>query len=95
MREKLLRIAKEPLLHFVILGGVVYLLFGLFGQSESDDAMVEENTIVITEGEMNWLAEMWQKRWNRPPSKEEMVGLVRNHLREMVLYREAVAMGLD
>ena len=95
LQSRWIRIAKEPLLHFVILGGVVYLLFGLFGQSESDDAMVEENTIVITEGEMNWLAEMWQKRWNRPPSKEEMVGLVRNHLREMVLYREAVAMGLD
>jgi hypothetical protein len=95
LQSRWIRSAKEPLLHFVILGGVVYLLFGLFGQSESDNVVVEENTIVITEGEMNWLAEMWQKRWNRPPSKEEMVGLVRNHLRETVLYREAVAMGLD
>jgi hypothetical protein len=33
MREKLLRIAKEPLLHFVIIGAATYLLFGLFGQS--------------------------------------------------------------
>jgi peptidyl-prolyl cis-trans isomerase C len=41
------------------------------------------------------LAEMWQKKWNRSPSDAEMVGLVRDHLRETVLYREAVAMGLD
>jgi peptidyl-prolyl cis-trans isomerase C len=41
------------------------------------------------------MAEMWQKKWNRPPSDVEMVGLVRDHLRETVLYREAVAMGLD
>jgi hypothetical protein len=84
---------KEPLLHFVLVGAAIYLLFGLFGQS--DDATVEENTIVVAEGEINWLAEMWQKKWNRPPSDVEMVGLVRDHMRETVLYREAVAMGLD
>jgi peptidyl-prolyl cis-trans isomerase C len=87
--------AKEPLFHFVIIGAVIYLLFGYFGQSESDDVVLEENTIVVTEGEIKWLAEMWQKKWNRPPSNNEMVGLVRDHLRETVLYREAVAMGLD
>jgi hypothetical protein len=86
---------KEPLLHFVLIGATIYLLFGLFGQSESDDANVQENTIVVTEGEINWLAEMWQKKWNRPPSDAEMLGLVRDHLRQTVLYREAVAMGLD
>jgi peptidyl-prolyl cis-trans isomerase C len=93
MRASLLRIAREPLLHFVVLGAAIYFLFGLFGQS--DDAAVEGNTIVVTEGEINWLGEMWQKKWNRPPSDIEMVGLVRDHLRQTVLYREAVAMGLD
>jgi peptidyl-prolyl cis-trans isomerase C len=91
--SKLLQFLKEPLLHFVLAGAAIYFLFGLFGQS--DDAAVEENTIVVTGGEINWLAEMWQKKWNRPPSDVEMVGLVRDHLRETVLYREAVAMGLD
>ena len=92
---KLVRFLKEPLVHFVLIGGAVYLLFGLFGQSESDDAAEKENTIVVTEGEINWLGEMWQKKWNRPPSDVEMGGLVRDHLRQTVLYREAVAMGLD
>lgn len=90
-----LRIVKEPLLHFVVAGAAIYLLFGLFGQPSSHDAIVEENTIVITEGEMEWLAEMWQKKWNRPPTKEEMLGLVRENLKETVLYREAISMGLD
>lgn len=92
-QSKLVRILKEPLLHFVLAGAAIYFLFGLFGKS--DDATVAENTIVVTEGEIKWLAEMWQKKWNRPPSDVEMVGLVRDHLRETVLYREAVAMGLD
>jgi peptidyl-prolyl cis-trans isomerase C len=93
--SKLLRFLKEPLLHFLLAGAAIYCLFGMFGQSESDGALEDENTIVVTEGEINWLAEMWQKKWNRPPSKIEMVGLVRDHLRQTVLYREAVAMGLD
>jgi len=93
--SKFARLIKEPLLHFVLAGAAIYALFGLFGQSETDDAIAEENTIVVTEGEMNWLAEMWAKKWNRPPSEAEMLGMVRDHLRETVLYREAVAMGLD
>jgi peptidyl-prolyl cis-trans isomerase C len=93
--SKLLRFLKEPLLHFVLAGAAIYLLFGMFGQSESDEALAEENTIVVTEGEIDWFAEMWQKKWNRPPSDVEMVGLVQDHLRQTVLYREAVAMGLD
>lgn len=93
--SKLLRLLKEPLLHFVLAGAAIYLLYGWFGQSESDESLAEQNTIVVTEGEINWLAEMWQKKWNRPPSEFEMLGLVRDHLRETVLYREAVAMGLD
>jgi hypothetical protein len=91
----LARFAKEPLVHFVFLGAAVYLLFSLFGPSESDAPVAEENTIVVTKGEINWLGEMWQKKWNRPPTDAEMIGLVRNHLRETVLYREAIAMGLD
>jgi hypothetical protein len=92
---RLARFAKEPLLHFILAGAAIYVLFGFFGKSESDDAIEEENTIVVTEGEINWLAEMWQKKWNRPPSDAEMLGLVRDHLRQTVLYREAVSMGLD
>ena len=60
----------------MLAGAAIYLLFGLFGQTESDDTIAEENTIVITEGEMNWLAESWQKRWNRPPTKEELLVIV-------------------
>lgn len=90
-----LRFAKEPLLHFILAGAAIYLLYGVFGGTDSDQAIVAENTIVITKGELDWLGESWQKRWNRPPTNEEMVGLVKSHLRETVLYREAISMGLD
>jgi peptidyl-prolyl cis-trans isomerase C len=69
-------------------------LFGWFGQTESEEA-IAENTIVITEGELDWLANTWQKKWNRAPTETEMMGLVQQQLRETVLYREAISMGLD
>jgi hypothetical protein len=37
----------------------------------------------------------WQARWNRPPTPEELDGVVQAQIREIALYREALAMGLD
>jgi parvulin-like peptidyl-prolyl isomerase len=37
----------------------------------------------------------WQKRWNRPPTAQEFDGLVQQYIRETVLYREALTMGLN
>ena len=37
----------------------------------------------------------FRARWNRPPTNEELTGLVREYVREIALYRHAVAMGLD
>ena len=35
------------------------------------------------------------RTWQRPPSQEELQGLIRDYVREEVAYREALAMGLD
>jgi hypothetical protein len=37
----------------------------------------------------------WEKRWGRRPTSAEREGLVREYVRETVMYREALAMGLD
>ncbi|GAG18482.1 unnamed protein product, partial [marine sediment metagenome] len=37
----------------------------------------------------------FEKVWQRSPSDAEMDSLVQNHVREEILYREALAMGLD
>ncbi len=90
--SRLERIVKEAPLHFVLTGAAIYLLFGEPGE---EDAIANGNTIVVAEGEISWLTEMWTEKWNRPPSEAEMLGMVRDQLRETLLYREAVAMGLD
>jgi peptidyl-prolyl cis-trans isomerase C len=38
---------------------------------------------------------VWTSQWQRPPTPEEMRGLVESKVREEILYREALALGLD
>jgi hypothetical protein len=94
LRKLLSRWTREPLIHFMIIGACVYLLYGLYGQQDQD---IEEldRTLTVTAGEIAWLEEAWAKRWNRPPTPVERQGLIKQYVRETVLYREALAMGLD
>jgi hypothetical protein len=83
---------KEPLLHFVVLGTIIFMIYTFWGQRGEND---QERSITITADEIEWLTDSWQKRWNRPPTAEEREGIINQYVREMILYREAVAMGLD
>jgi hypothetical protein len=49
----------------------------------------------ITANEVEWLKQTWARQWQRPPSDEELMGLVAGYLKETLLAREARALGLD
>lgn len=86
------RIAREPLVHFLLIGAAIYALDGALGP---EPEVASERTITVTAGDIEWMSRTWEQRWNRPPTEDELAGLVRAHVRETVLYREALAMGLD
>ncbi len=92
MQETILRFLKEPLLHFLLIGASFYVVYGYYSAAETSN---DGRQIVISAGEVEWLRDSWKKRWSRPPTAEELDGIVRAYLRELVLSREAVAMGLD
>jgi len=85
------RVLREPLLAFFLLGGVIFAVF----QFVPGDSLPEQAEIVVTEGHILVLSKGFEKIWQRSPSDEELDGLIQNHVREEVLYREALAMGLD
>ncbi len=87
-----MKLLREPLLHFMFIGAVIYLLYGMFAEPVPE---ADVKTIVVTSGEIEWMQTAWQKRWNRPPTAEELDGLVQQYIRETVLYREALTMGLN
>lgn len=83
---------REPLLHFLVAGG---LLFGVYGWLNGDRDMSAPRVVRITPAEMNWLKESWTRQWQRPPNEQEFRGLVDGYLKEVLLAREAKEMGLD
>jgi hypothetical protein len=85
------RLLREPLLHFLLLGAALFLAYGLLQRSGG----VEPTRIVVTLGQIEQLAAGFAKTWQRPPTSEELAGLVRERVREEVYCREALALGLD
>ena len=83
---------KEPLMHFVIIGALIFVLFSAV---KKDEITVSDNRIVVTASEIGRLAGNWSKRWKRPPTGTELHGLVESYIKEEVYYREALALGLD
>ncbi len=92
MLEKLKRIAREPLMHFLLIGVGIYTAYGLLaaGEDESD-----ERRITVSASDVQALGDQWTRLWGRPPTQEELAGTVRDHVRTQILYKEAMAMGLD
>jgi hypothetical protein len=88
-----MKLFREPLLHFFLIGAAIYLLYGYTGESVEQQA--DDKQVVITAGQIEWMQTAWQKRWNRLPTQQELDGLIEQYIRETVLYREALAMGLD
>jgi peptidyl-prolyl cis-trans isomerase C len=86
------KVFREPLLQFFIIGLCIYGAYGLYGVSNND---LENNTIVVDENRIAAFTNAWQQRWNRPPTEQELTGLINQFVREDVFYREAIAMGLD
>ncbi len=82
---------REPLLHFLLIGAALFVLYGL----QNDEAVGDDRRIVFTDADINRLVALWEKRWQRLPTQLELEGLIESQIREEVLYREALAMGLD
>lgn len=85
------RLLRSPLLHFLILGVVFFALYTRYGQRSE----TESKEIVVSAQQVEMLAALWEKQWRRPPLPNELQGLIDSFVREEVLYREALAMGLD
>jgi hypothetical protein len=76
----------------MFIGTAIYLLYGVFAEPVAEET---DKTIVVSAGEIEWMQTSWQKRWNRPPTESEFDGLIQQYIKETVLYREALTMGLN
>jgi hypothetical protein len=91
-RADMHRLLKEPLVHFLLLGGAVFALFAL---TRDPAEAAPRDEIVVTAGQVRQLAAVFEKTWQRPPTPVEMENLIERRVREEVFYREALTARLD
>jgi peptidyl-prolyl cis-trans isomerase C len=92
-RRSLTGLLREPVVHFVALGAVLLGAYALLERERGLDASPQE--IRLTVDDLAQLVMIFESKWTRPPTEDEFNALVEDRVREDVLYREALALGLD
>lgn len=87
------RCLREPLLHFLVLGAV---LFGIYSFLNRGRGGVEPSKqILVSMDDLRVMETYFESQWHRQPTSQEFAAMVEDKVKEEVLYREGLAMGLD
>jgi PPIC-type PPIASE domain len=85
-----MRWLREPLLHFLLLGALLFVIYGRVAPADKAGQRIVVSTALIVD-----LARQYRTTWMRPPTKQELDGLVEAYVRDEILYREGLVLGLD
>jgi parvulin-like peptidyl-prolyl isomerase len=83
------KILKEPLLHFLLIGALLFLVYNVVNTEQNEDEIIIDDNLI------NELGAKWEMKWNRQPNLQELHSLVSSFIEQEILYREALAMNLD
>jgi len=87
------RLLREPLVHFLLIGAALFGVYSLTPAGRMGAPTSKE--IRLTLDQVAGLVGLFRAQWRRDPTPEELGRLVENQIQEEILYREALAMGLD
>lgn len=82
------RIVREPLTHFLVIGAVLFLALTVVKDARRPVLRLDAE-------DLNQLIAYWEMQTERPPTKDELDGIIRERVDEEILAREAVRLGLD
>ncbi len=84
---------RKPVFQILIFGCcLAVILLIVFGSKKPG---LEDKKVLIGNADVAQLIASWNRTWNRMPTEEELNGLLANHVREEILYREALNQNLD
>lgn len=86
------KLYKEPLFHFLLIGGGLFLLYSFFHPSGEQ---IDNKVIQIDNSDVERLIQAYQQNWNRPPDSASLKKLLEEEVKAEVFYREALRMQLD
>ena len=90
--DSLKTLIREPLLHFVLIGAALFVLFEL---ADDGSPAATDKRIVVSAGRIEQLTNIFSRTWQRPPTDQELEGLIDDFVLEEIYYRQAIAMGID
>jgi peptidyl-prolyl cis-trans isomerase C len=83
------RLLREPLVHFLLLGAVIFALLRWHQGAQ------QRYDIRIDDGTERHLASAWQQQFGSAPDAATMQRLIDQRVRDEIMLREALALGLD
>jgi len=86
------KLLREPLIHFLLLGGLLFALYSFLNKDEIDP---EDYTVHITQSDVDRLVKAYQKNWNASPDSATLAAIIEEEVNTELLYREALRMDLD
>src|SRR5688572_29637010 len=84
-------LAREPLVHFLLLGALLFVLYGWLNRQ----GFAAPDEILVSQQQVAGLVMQFERVWQRTPTAEERQALIDSWVRDEVYYREALAMGLE
>lgn len=83
---------REPLLHFLLIGAALFLVYRA---AQGPSAVDADKEVIVTQGRIVQLATIFERTWQRVPTGEELQGLIDDFVLEEIYYQQAIAMGID
>src|SRR5438876_3731918 len=87
------RLLREPLLHFVLIGVALFAIYRVLHSNAAGSS--DSKKIVLTADDLDQVSLMWRAQGRSSLSQEQLESLLDSKIREEVLYREALTLGLD
>lgn len=84
---------REPLVHFLVAGAMLFGVSVLFTGGANKGLAVDAR-ITVSKQEIQRLRALWARRWRRAPTEAELRGMIANHIQQEVFYRQARTLGL-
>jgi peptidyl-prolyl cis-trans isomerase C len=91
--SRLRRWSREPLLQFLLIGLALFAGYSVL--HPKPEGTSDSNEIVLTPDDLVQMSVTWLAQGRPPPTSEQMKNLIELKVREEVLSREAIALGLD
>jgi len=84
------KLLKEPFFHFILIGIVLFLIYGMVSNKTNS-----KNTILINDFDISNIISKWEMQWKRAPTEKELQNLIASNIKQEIFYQEALNMNLD